>query len=191
MRPITFRSLAVFSLVAAALTLAACGNKTSSIHSAETEGIYLNVGKLKYQVQITRQLNPAAIPEDRTFLEGVAPGQAKLSASQLWFAVFLRIENPTKQRQTPATGYSIVDSEGNVFHPVVINTKLNPFALSDAPIPPKGVDPNPDSVPAQVGSIGGVELLFKLNYPNLDNRPLTFKIDSYFPDDHAEGSLDV
>jgi len=185
------RRLSVFALVAAALTLAACGNKTNSVHSAETEGIYLNVGKLKYQVEITRQLNPAAIPEDRTFVEGVAGNQAKLAPNQLWFAVFVRIENPTNQRQVPATGYTIVDSEGNVFRPVSINSKLNPFALSNAPIPPKGTDPNPDSVPGQVDSIGGLELLFKLNYPNLDNRPLTFKIQSYFPDDQAEGSLDV
>jgi len=191
MRPLTIRSLSVFVLIAAALTLAACGNKTNSIHSAETEGIYLNVGKLKYQVEITRQLNPAAIPEDRTFVEGVAGNQAKLAPNQLWFAVFVRIENPTNQRQVPATGYTIVDSEGNVFRPVSINSKLNPFALSNAPIPPKGTDPNPDSVPGQVDSIGGLELLFKLNYPNLDNRPLTFKIQSYFPDDQAEGSLDV
>jgi hypothetical protein len=191
MRPITTRSLAIFMLVAAALTLAACGNKTNSVHSAETEGVYLNVGKLKYQVQITRQLNPAAIPEDRTFVEGVAGNQAKLAPSQLWFAVFVRIENPTNQRQTPATGYTITDSEGNVFRPVAINTKLNPFGFSNAPIPPKGVDPNPDSVPGQVDSIGGVELLFKLNYPNLDNRPLTFHIQSYFPADEAAGTLDV
>jgi hypothetical protein len=190
MRPITLKSLSVFALIAAALTLAACGNKTSSIHSAETEGIFLNVGPMKYQVQISRQLNPQAIPEDRTFVQDVAPADAKLAPDELWFAVFVRVENPTDKPQVPASGYSIIDTEGNSYKPVTIGPG-NPFAYSTAPIRPNGVMPNPDSISAQVGSIGGQELLFKLKRSTLDNRPLEFRIKSFFPDDEASGTLDV
>jgi hypothetical protein len=190
MRPISLKSVSVFALIAAALTLAACGNKTSSIHSAETEGIFLNVGPMKYQVQISRQLNPQAIAEDRTFIQDVSPGQAKLAPDELWFAVFVRVENPTDRAQTPASGYTITDTEGNTYHPVTIG-KGNPFAYTTAPIPRKSEIPSADSVAAQVGSIGGMELLFKLKRATLDNRPLELTIKSYFPDDEASGALDV
>jgi hypothetical protein len=189
-RPITTKSLFAFALVAVALSLGACGNKTSSVRSAETEGVYLNVGQLKYQVEISRQLNPESIPEDRTFIADVAPGQATLGPGQLWFAVFVRVENPTRHAQVPARDFSIVDTEGNVFTPVAFRPG-NPFAYSQARIPPKGVLPNPDSVPAQVGSIGGMELLFKLDYTTLDNRPLELRIHSLVPSDEAHGTLDV
>ena len=43
---------------------------------AETEGIYLDVGDLKYQVQISRELNPADI-EDRDYLKGLPAGDAQ------------------------------------------------------------------------------------------------------------------
>lgn len=190
MRLISLKSFSFFALVAAALTLAACGNKTNSIHSAETEGIYLNVGPMKYQVQISRQLNPAAIPEDRTFVQDIVPSEAKLAPDELWFAVFVRVENPTSQPQKPAPDYTIVDTEGNVYRPVSFGPG-NPFAYTTTPIPGKGVMPDPDSVAAQVGSIGGMELLFKLKRQSLDNRPLELQIKSFSPADEASGSLDV
>src|SRR6478672_6437989 len=47
MRPISLPSFATFLAIAAALTLSACGNKTTSIHGGETEGVYVDVGPLK------------------------------------------------------------------------------------------------------------------------------------------------
>ena len=190
MRPISLKSLTMFALVATALTLAACGNKTSSIKSAETEGIYLNVGAMKYQVEISRQLNPQSIPEDKTFIQDVAPSDATLAPDELWFAVFVRVENPTSKPQTPASGFTIVDTEDNSYAPVKFGAG-NPFVYTTTPVPAKGVLPNPDSVAAQVGSIGGMELLFKLKRATLDNRPLELRIQSYFPDDSATDTLDV
>jgi hypothetical protein len=190
MRLISTKSFTLFGLIAATLTLAACGNKTSSIRSAETEGIFLNVGQLKYQVQISRQLNPQAIAEDQTFIQDIVPSEAKLAPGELWFAVFVRIENDTDKAQTPATSYTIIDTEGNTYSPVHFG-KGNPFAYTTAPIPRKSEIPSPDSVSAQVGSIGGQELLFKLKRAALDNRPLELRIKSFFPDDEATGSLDV
>src|SRR3954469_22145092 len=112
--------------VGAALALGACGNKTVSIHGGETEGIYLDVGKLKYQVEISRQLNPDAIPEDKTFVSDVSPQDAKLGPDELWFAVFVRVENPTGELQPPATDFTITDTLGNKYRPVTVGS-LNPF----------------------------------------------------------------
>ena len=50
--------------------LPACGNRHEVITDAETEGPYLNLGPLKYQVQISRQLNPDDL-EDRVYLRGL------------------------------------------------------------------------------------------------------------------------
>ncbi len=64
------RTLAVVLSLALVLALAACGNKQDKTLKAETEGIYIDLGEMKYQVQISRQLN-AADPEDSEFLRGV------------------------------------------------------------------------------------------------------------------------
>ena len=80
----------------AALALAGCGNKEQEGETivAETEGIYVNVDGLTYQVQLSRILNPADI-EDAGFLrgtsEGVAPGK-----DEVWFGIFMRVQNESK-----------------------------------------------------------------------------------------------
>src|SRR5581483_5944770 len=125
-----------------------------------------------------------------TFIQDVSPVQAKLAPGQLWFAVFVRIENPTHHALFPARDYTIEDSEGNVFSPVSFGPG-NPFAFSQTKVPAKGELPLPDSVAGQLDSIGGLELLFKLSYTTLDNRPLEFHIHSFSPPDQAHGTLDV
>ena len=45
-------------VLAAALVVGGCGNKEETTTEAATEGIYLDVGDLKYQVQISRIINP-------------------------------------------------------------------------------------------------------------------------------------
>jgi hypothetical protein len=190
MRPISLKSLALFAAVALALALSACGHKQSAYKSGGTEGVYLTVGQLKYQVEISRQLNPGSIPEDKTFVQDIAQGSQGLQPGELWFAVFLRVENPTSRPLAPATYYTISDTEGNVYEPVRIGPG-NPFFFNPAPIPGKGVAPDPDSVAAQLQSINGMELLFKLKRTTLDNRPLVLTIKSFTPADQATDSLDV
>lgn len=190
MRLISLKSFTLFVAVAAALTLSACGNKTNSIHSGEAEGVYLNVGKLKYQVEISRQLNPGSIAEDRTFVQDIAKGSQTLARDELWFAVFVRVENPTNRPVAPATYFSISDTQGDVFEPVHIGP-ANPFFFNPAPIAPNSVAPSPDSVAAQLQSINGMELLFKLKRTTLDNRPLVLNIKSFSPADAASNVLDV
>ena len=61
------RALVLLALLAA---LAGCGNKLETRTLGNTEGLYLDVGDLKYQVQMSRLINPADI-EDSAYLEGL------------------------------------------------------------------------------------------------------------------------
>ena len=64
-----------FILFAGFLLLAAAGcNKEETVTVAETEGIYVTVDDLKYQIQISRILNPAA-PDDSAYLRGMPAGE--------------------------------------------------------------------------------------------------------------------
>ena len=69
------RLATVVALSALALGVGACGNKEDVVTHADTEGIYVDVGPLKYQVQNSRLLNPRAVPEDASFVRGVAGAQ--------------------------------------------------------------------------------------------------------------------
>ena len=67
------RPLLLLTVAAAALVLAGCGNKVEVRTVAETEGIYIDVGELKYQVQLSRIINPSE-PEDAAYLQGLPAG---------------------------------------------------------------------------------------------------------------------
>src|SRR3954452_16182861 len=147
MRRLKSTLLVAPAVLAAAFAVAGCGNKVVSIHGGETEGIYLNVGKLKYQVEISRQLNPGAIAEDKTFVQGIVPEDAKLAADEIWFSVFVRVENETDKDLKPATSFTITDTEGNTYTPVKFDAS-NEFAYTDAPVRAHSFVPSPDSIPA-------------------------------------------
>ena len=157
--------------VAAVLVLAACGNKPRISTVGDTEGTYLNVGPLTYQVQISRQLNPNDI-EDRTYLQGVAPFQAKLATGQTWFGIFIRVANETKKAHPAANDFTIVDTQDDRYFPVK-QSPLNHFTYQGGIVPPSGLLPPVNSV-ASEGVIQGSLVLFKLPLSALDNRPLEF-----------------
>jgi hypothetical protein len=190
MRPISLTSFATAIAVALALTLSACGNKEERIHHAETEGVYVNVDELKYQVQISRALNPAAIPEDHTFVSGVAPDEAELGADEVWFAVFVRVENESDAPQVPTTAFELEDQRGNVYEPIEVDEN-NPFFFDDAPIRAHGYAPGPDTIARQVGSVGGMLRLFKVKHETLDNRPVELIIRSISSEDEATINIDI
>jgi hypothetical protein len=184
------RLATALALAALVPGLSACGNKEERLHHGETEGVYVDVDQMKYQVQISRELNPGAISEDRTFVSGVAAADLQVAADETWFAVFVRIENETEQPQKPAIEYVIEDTEGNEYTPVPL-ARDNPFHYVLDAVPGKSRAPDPDSVAAQT-SIGGMELLFKLKRTSLDDRPLILKIHSPTnADDVSEVDLDV
>jgi hypothetical protein len=171
MRP---RPLAAAVLVlAAALVVAACGNKPETRTEGETEGTYLNVGPLVYQVQISRQLDPRDI-EDNTYLQGLTPAQQILTNQQTWFAVFIRVANETDQPHPSASRFEIEDTQDDVFTPVR-QAPSNHFTYQPRVLPGGQVIPGPDSVAGE-GVIQGSLVLFKLPLTTLDNRPLEFVV---------------
>jgi hypothetical protein len=163
--------LALLALAALGL-LAGCGNRQDVVTSAETEGPYLDVGGLQYQVQISRQLNPNDT-EDSAYFIGV-PDAEKLKPDETWFGVFIRVKNPTGRFEHPAREFEISDTQGKRYRPVAVG-RDNIFAYRPTPISPAGVLPESDSAAAEA-PIGGAMLLYRLTLDTLANRPLELKI---------------
>jgi hypothetical protein len=156
-----------------ALPLAGCGNKQETVTLGETEGIYLDIDDLKYQVQISRYLNPNDV-EDQSYLKGLTGGSTDTGEDETWFGVFIRVQNPTEETIAPANDFVIEDTQKNIYRPVPIDTEVNPFAYAAEPIPPKGLIPEPGSAASET-TIQGSLLLFKVKVESLQNRPLEFR----------------
>jgi hypothetical protein len=166
-----FRVLVV--AVLASVVFAGCGEKSDYVRFAETEGIYVDVGDLVYQVQVSRYLNPGDI-EDKAYLVGL-PINTQVGADETWFGVFMRVKNYTDRTLTPTTDFVIVDTEENEFRPIKQDDS-NPFAYNPGPLPPHEVYPNPQSAAAN-GPVQGSLILFKLKTDSLQNRPLVLHIE--------------
>ena len=140
----------------------------------ETEGLYLDVGELKYQIQISRYLNPSDV-EDRAYLAGLPAGHgASPPGDETWFGVFLRVAE--RDGRDDRAGQRLRDRRhaGERVPADPAGPKVNPFAYQPDPIAPKGLIPQPDSV-ASEGVIQGSLLLFKVKTASLQNRPLEFR----------------
>src|SRR5580700_12169468 len=102
----------------ATLVLGACGDShtrvTTGTYAGESgqNAPYLNVGPLVYEVQLSRELNPAN-SEDASYLQGLTPEQRKLEPGQEWFAVFMQVYNNTDQQHPAATSMTITDTQEN------------------------------------------------------------------------------
>jgi hypothetical protein len=165
------------ALVAALLSVAlvsGCGNKHEPVLQAETEGIYLDIGGLKYQVQITRQLNPYSV-EDRTLLSGLSPQDRVLKPDEVWFGLWLRVQNTGEKAARSADDFEIEDTQDQVYRPLELGN--NPFAYRPLNMAPGTLNPVVDSV-ASDSNIQGSLLLFKMPRQTLENRPLEFIIKS-------------
>ena len=156
----------------AALALGACGNKEEVTLHGTTEGVYIDVGDLKYQVQISRLLNPTD-REDSGYLVDL-PADQQLGPKENWFAVFMRVENTSDKPERATNGYSIRDTQGNIYRPLAMGPK-NVFVYRPAVLQPKDILPFADS-PAGANTIQGAMLLFKIPVANFQNRPLQLLI---------------
>jgi hypothetical protein len=188
LRPL--RALLLLTLAAAsAVALAGCGTKVETRTLGETEGIYIDVGELKYQVQLSRILNPND-EEDRAYLAGLPAGTAPPKADEAWFGVWMRVQNTsTKKTLTAADEFEIVDTQEHTFTPVEFEN--NPFAYEPQALAPKTIVPASNTVAGE-GVIQGSLILFKLTTEAIANRPLEFKIQSpALPDDVGIVDLDV
>ena len=163
-------------LVFVAAFVAGCGDKEPIITKAETEGVYVDVGGLTYQVQMSRFLNPGDI-EDRQYLMGLPEGIPKeLPGDEIWFGVWMRVKNYSGETLRPTNEFTIVDTEGNEFRPVPLNVEANPFVYEPIDLLHAQVLPTPDSAAAS-GPIQGSLILFRLKTDSLQNRPLRFEIE--------------
>jgi hypothetical protein len=134
---------------------------------------YFQAGKVTYQVQISRQLNQYAT-EDVQYLAGVSWAQ-KISASDMWFGVFLWAKNQSKSEVTTTDRITLHDSAGNVYYPIKLNPLLNPYAWTAQTLPPNGTEPAPDTT-ASDGPTQGSLVLFELSQSIYSNRPLTLYV---------------
>jgi hypothetical protein len=183
------RPISLLLALVAVTVLAGCGNKEDRVLHGSTEGIYLDLGALKYQVQISRLLNPSS-PEDRAYLVGLDQSQRTLPAGQEWFAVFMRVQNEDSQAHPAASNYTITDTQDTKFRPIQLGPD-NVFAYRAGNVAGHSLIPVPDSPPSE-GTIQGSLLLFKIPTRNLENRPLELSIASPdTPGETATVDLDV
>lgn len=171
------RPLAVSCGLLLTVGLTACG-KASDPSSAENNGVYVQAGPITYQLQVSRQLNQYTT-EDSQYVKGLPAGQGSISPSQLWYGVFLWAKNQTNspQRTAPLSSFDIVDTVGNHYKPIPLNTTLNQFAWTSQKLDPGAIQPTPGTIAANGPTQGGL-VLFKLNESVYSNRPLRLEIRS-------------
>lgn len=132
------RLLPLLALALVSTTLTACGSKHENPTHAETEAIYVSVGPeggpvLKYQVQVSRQLNPGDFqnldsrgeqqkvdPEDSEYLRGIPASQLELKKNpekpidnEVYFGVFIQVANDNDDqalKSAALSGFEIQDS---------------------------------------------------------------------------------
>ena len=190
------RILVLLLAAVLALGLSACGNEetedetyqSENAQVAETEGIYLELGEVKYQVQISRQLNPL-ISEDRDYFAGISESDLDIAKDELWFGVWMRVENESEETIERASRFTITDTQENEYVPVRIG-EPNPFAYRPGPTEGEELYPLPDS-PAGERAPNGSLLLFKIKRVSLDNRPLELEIEDPEGGEPAIVNLDV
>ena len=167
------RVLTLASVAALALGLAACG-KTNNPSTEENDGVYVTAGPITYQLQVSRALNPYAT-EDSQYIKGLPRALTSLAPNQLWYGVFMWAKNQTKKSAATANTFDIVDTEGNHYYPLPVDSSANGYAWTPQILKPGAIEPGPDTQ-ASFGPTQGGLLLFKLNDSVYDNRPLTLEI---------------
>ncbi|MBU3673532.1 MAG: hypothetical protein FGM34_00525 [Solirubrobacteraceae bacterium] len=183
------RLLLVPALIASVAVVSACGDHQETVTSGESEAVYVTNGDLQYQVQISRQLNPAD-PGDRALLVGLPKGERQLGPDDLWFGVWVRVWNGTDSARQAAGKFEIVDTRGDTFEPVPL-ASVNVLAYRPGIVKANSQYPVPDSVPENLPTTGGV-LVFKLPRQALDFRPLELVFNGTDnPDNESSVRLDV
>jgi hypothetical protein len=133
---------------------AGCGSESTAT-VADTEGLYLDINGLKYQIEMSRYMNQNDT-EDKQYLIGLPP-------------------NTSEDETRPAANqWEIHDTLENVYRPIAVDADVNPFVYKAVDVPPKTVLPLASSAAGE-GPIQGSLLLFKLKLESLQNRPLELK----------------
>jgi hypothetical protein len=170
------------------LVAAGCGESTSPKTTAETEGLYLDINGLKYQIEMSRYMNPNDV-EDAEYLVGLPEGLEPPSEDEIYFGVWVRVENVSETETLPAASeWAIHDTQDNIYRPIALDTDINPFAFEAVDVPPRTVLPLASSAAGQ-GPIQGSLLLFKIRNESFQNRPLELRFSN--GGDSQEGTYDL
>jgi hypothetical protein len=168
------RLVALAAVIALAALVTGCGDKESAYHLAKTEGPYLQAGPLTYQIQLSRELN-ARQPYDEQILHGLPANEQKLRKGEVWFGIWLRAENQTKQPELSAVNFDIRDTLGNTFDPMTFTPGVNSLIYKPTLLRAGGLLPNSETIQGQGGPRGQI-IVFKLKTSAYQNRPLIFTI---------------
>src|SRR3954453_9014185 len=117
-------SLVVLAVVLIALGAAGCGDSESVQTTAETEGLYLKIGGVKYQIHMSRYMNVNDV-EDNQYLRGLPASTAQPRADEIWFGVWVRVQNEGDKTLPSADTWEIRDTQNNTFRPIPIDTGTN------------------------------------------------------------------
>jgi hypothetical protein len=182
MRPGHKGALAViFALVLAALGVAGCG---SDLAKEADEGVPIQLGDLKFNVQETRSLNPSQA-DDKEYLEGqqVPPPHGKF-----YLGVFLTIQNTGDNPvRVPANAeMSVVDTTGAAYQAIPSHTDF--AAPLGSTLAPGGDIPAPGTAAAN-GPTQGALVLFLVDESLNENRPPKLEIE--FQGETGDITLDL
>ena len=179
--------LLVSALAGAGLFASGCGQHEDVRTLGETEGLYIDVNDLRYQVQVSRVLNPND-PDDRDYLAGV-PESEYPEAGETFFGVFVRVQNTTESKTAEtAEEFEILDTDGDHFEPLEL-PEGNIWAYRPTTLGPGDIIPSENSAQFS-GTTRGALLLFRLPIQTLQNRPLEFEIHSPVDPDQV-GIIDL
>ena len=111
----------------------------------------------------------------------------ELQPDEVWFGVFMQVENESDEPLRPASDIEIIDTQEDVFKPVKLD-QSNPFAYRpEDPIEGGDIAPIAAFDTANQGSL----LLFKLTIDAIDNRPLELVLESSTTDQTGIIDLEV
>lgn len=168
--------VAILLVVLAALALSACGDSHTPLTHEDNTGAggvnsnYITLGGVKYQVQISRELNPYKV-EDAAYLSGIPAAKRQPPPGYVWFAVFLLALNPGHSPEPVASTFALNDTQGNVYTPITLPAG-NLYAYHATTLQPGQQIPIVDST-AYYSPTQAALLLFQIPTSAYDNRPLT------------------
>jgi hypothetical protein len=174
-------ALAALATTALALAVSACAEEEfADTHVVEGEPIEL--GDLRFNVQLTRFLNPND-KEDGEYLQGE---QVPPPLGKSYLGVFMEAKNEGDNDVTlpSAPEMEVIDTTGATYNPVETDNIFGfPFG---ATLTPDEKVPQPDSAAAQ-GPINGAIAIFIVDQSVNENRPLELEITA----DGVKGTVEL
>jgi len=148
-------------------SLAACGGDE---HHEVPEGEAIEVDGVRYNVMITRYLNPDMV-DDRAYL---GPEYAEWPAADKYLlGVFLQIHNESGDTITIPEDLTVVDTQDRRYEPIVVDSD---YALELGAELADGKNVPAIDSPPFYGPIQGSLLLYEIETTSAENRPLKFEI---------------